>query len=106
MLLTYAIGDVHGRRDLLSKPCWRRSAAMRPVRAALRIIFLGDLIDRGPESRLCLDLVIENACRVHPGSRLILGNHEEFLLVFVESAGTESARPPRAAGWPMAASPR
>jgi serine/threonine protein phosphatase 1 len=83
MPLTYAIGDVHGRHDLLEAllAAIRSDATGRDA----RIIFLGDLIDRGPESRLCLDLVIETLAR-HPGSRLILGNHEEFLLVFVQSA--------------------
>ena len=82
MPLTYAIGDVHGRRDLLE-------ALLAAIRAdagdrAYRIVFLGDLIDRGPESRACLDLAITVLASV-PGSRLILGNHEEFLLEFVES---------------------
>jgi serine/threonine protein phosphatase 1 len=85
MLLTYAIGDVHGRRDLLSAllAAIRGDAGSRP----LRIIFLGDLIDRGPQSRQCLDLVIRTLAE-YPGSRLILGNHEEFLLNFLD-AGTE-----------------
>ena len=85
MPLTYAIGDVHGRRDLLE-------ALLAVIRAdsgdrAYRIVFLGDLIDRGPESRACLDLTITVLASV-PGSRLILGNHEEFMLEFVESAET------------------
>ena len=85
MPLTYAIGDVHGRRDLLEAllAAIRTDAGDRPA----RIIFLGDLIDRGPESRACLDLAIATLTDV-PGSRLILGNHEEFLLEFVESTQT------------------
>lgn len=85
MPLTYAIGDVHGRRDLLEAllAAIRRDAANREH----RIIFLGDIIDRGPESRQCLDLVIATL-EAQPGSRLILGNHEEFLLAFLD-AGTE-----------------
>jgi len=82
MPLTYAIGDVHGRRDLLEAllSAIRTDAAGRDA----RIIFLGDLIDRGPESRQCLDLAIA-VLEEFPGSRLILGNHEEFLLEFIES---------------------
>lgn len=82
MTLTYAIGDVHGRRDLLAAllAAIRDDAGAR----AARIVFLGDIIDRGPESRGALDLVIA-ALGEFPGSRLILGNHEEFLLRFVES---------------------
>lgn len=82
MTLTYAIGDVHGRRDLLAAllAAIRNDAGAR----AARIIFLGDIIDRGPDSRGALDVVI-GALGEFPGSRLILGNHEEFLLRFVES---------------------
>jgi diadenosine tetraphosphatase ApaH/serine/threonine PP2A family protein phosphatase len=79
--LTCAIGDVHGRRDLLE-------ALLAAIRAdaggrGARIVFLGDIIDRGPESRASLDIVIE-ALGEFPGSRLILGNHEEFLLRFLD----------------------
>ena len=49
-----------------------------------RIVFLGDIVDRGPESRQALELVMETL-RQSPGSRLILGNHEEFLLRFPRS---------------------
>lgn len=86
MPLTYAIGDVHGRRDLLEAllTAIGEDAAGRDA----RIVFLGDIIDRGPESRQCLDLVIRTleAC---PGSRLILGNHEEFMLTFLDAATPE-----------------
>lgn len=88
MLLTYTIGDVHGRRDLLSAllAAIRSDAGSR----RFRIIFLGDLIDRGPESRQCLDLVIKTLAEF-PGSRLILGNHEEFLLRSVGETGDREA---------------
>ena len=86
MPLTYAIGDVHGRRDLLQAllQAIRTDSAGREA----RIIFLGDIIDRGPESRQCLDLVIATLDG-YPGSRLILGNHEEFLLSFLDAEPPE-----------------
>ncbi|WP_420409579.1 metallophosphoesterase [Hoeflea sp.] len=88
MTLTYAIGDVHGRRDLLV-------ALLEAIRADagsrdFRIVFLGDLIDRGPESAACVDVAIETL-GTHPGSKLVLGNHEEFLLAFLD-ADTTTAR--------------
>ena len=48
MSLTYAIGDVHGKRDLLE-------ALLAAIRSdadgrQTRIFFVGDIIDRGPES--------------------------------------------------------
>ncbi|MEM5472619.1 metallophosphoesterase family protein [Hoeflea sp. AS60] len=85
MPLTYAIGDIHGRRDLLETLLAAIRADMGDRDA--RIIFLGDIIDRGPESRQCLDLVILTLER-HPGSKLILGNHEEFMLDFLDAATT------------------
>jgi serine/threonine protein phosphatase 1 len=96
MPLTYAIGDIHGRRDLLE-------ALLAAIRDDMdgspdaRIIFLGDIIDRGPESRRCLDLVIETLAAL-PGSHLILGNHEEFLLSFIDAA-TPDARQAIADRW-------
>jgi serine/threonine protein phosphatase 1 len=83
MSLTYAIGDVHGRRDLLQALLEAIGSDAGDRR--FRIIFLGDLIDRGPESRQCLDLAVATL-KAHPGSRLILGNHEEFLLSFLNAA--------------------
>ena len=86
MPLTYAIGDVHGRRDLLAAllAAIGEDAAGRDA----RIVFLGDIIDRGPESRQSLDLVIRTL-ETWPGSRLIQGNHEEFLLTFLDAASPE-----------------
>ena len=47
--------------------------------ANARLIFLGDLIDRGPDSMEAVELVAA-ALQENPSSRLILGNHDEFLL--------------------------
>ena len=47
----YAVGDIHGRLDLLDQLLARieQDIERRPARKAL-LIFLGDLIDRGPDS--------------------------------------------------------
>lgn len=76
----YAIGDVHGRLDLLDRLLAdiERDRARRPSRKTL-LVFLGDLIDRGPQSAQ----VIERLRTYAPhGVRKIflLGNHEEVLL--------------------------
>jgi len=88
MTLTYAIGDVHGRRDLLAALLCAIEADIGNRNA--HIVFLGDIIDRGPESRQCLELVIKTL-QDHPGSRLILGNHEEFLLAFLDAGEDREA---------------
>jgi len=76
----YAIGDVHGRYDLLLELLGQIEADHRsrePAKAYL--IFLGDLVDRGPDSRA----VIEHLIRHPPEFAtpvFLKGNHEEFFL--------------------------
>ena len=82
----YAIGDVHGRLDLLDRLLAAIDAdhAARPA-AQRTLIFLGDLIDRGPESAGVVERVRERLAA--GGARLILGNHEE---VFAAAARGDS----------------
>jgi serine/threonine protein phosphatase 1 len=78
----YAIGDIHGRADLLDQLLERVDAdlATNPVAHSIEI-FLGDYIDRGPSSRQVLDrLVARN--RTHH-TVFLKGNHETFLANFV-----------------------
>lgn len=77
--ITYAIGDVHGRADLLERMLDQIQTDADQRAAEYRIIFLGDIIDRGPGSRRAMDLV-HATLNASPDSRLILGNHEEFFL--------------------------
>lgn len=91
----YAIGDVHGRADLLLRlvEAIRADHAARPPAQGL-IVMLGDLIDRGPQSRA----VIEWAMAPPPVGfeRVVLGgNHEEVLLSLID--GNRSLLP----GWLM-----
>ena len=79
----YAIGDVHGRLDLLRDLLEQIDAdsAARPC-AREFIVFLGDLIDRGPDSRGVLQLL--QAIRPNlPNPVFLMGNHEEMLLKVV-----------------------
>ncbi|MGJ4927580.1 metallophosphoesterase family protein [Bradyrhizobium sp. HKCCYLS2038] len=74
----YAIGDVHGCADLLADTfdlIDEDIARSRPERVIH--VFLGDYIDRGPDSRRTLDLLISRARR-HP-SAFVRGNHEAIL---------------------------
>ena len=76
----YAIGDVHGRLDLLDDAL-RRIEADNEGRgpAQVIIVFLGDLIDRGPSSAQVIERVRTYR---RPGFRTVFisGNHEEVLL--------------------------
>lgn len=76
----YAVGDIHGRLDLLDRilAAIEQDAERRPARKTL-MVFLGDLIDRGPDSRGVVDRL-----RTYRHGRLkpyfLAGNHEEVLL--------------------------
>ena len=77
----YAIGDIHGRRDCLDALLAKIDAddASRGG-ASTSLVFLGDLTDRGDDSRGVVERVMEitatRACK------LLMGNHEE---VFIDS---------------------
>jgi serine/threonine protein phosphatase 1 len=76
----YAIGDIHGRLDLLDQLLFRIEADERARGAArTHLIFLGDLIDRGPASAG----VVQRALEVQQSgrsARFLMGNHEEVFL--------------------------
>lgn len=76
----YAIGDVHGRLDLLEQLLAdiERDRRERPARKTL-LVFLGDLIDRGPHSAQVLDR-LRNFSADGVRTVFLLGNHEEVLL--------------------------
>lgn len=77
----YAIGDVHGRHDLLRQlldQIGEHSSAL-PKPRALHLVFLGDLVDRGPDSAKVVELVCDldtNTSQVIA----LMGNHEEAML--------------------------
>lgn len=77
----YAIGDIHGCNDLLRDKLAAIEAdlAARPGVEALRI-FIGDYIDRGPDSRGVVDTLIELGRRER--CVFLCGNHEALLLDF------------------------
>ena len=77
----YAIGDIHGRADLLDSLLERIAAddAARGNHGETTLIFLGDLIDRGPSSAAVVErLIALNAAARR--TRFLLGNHEEVFL--------------------------
>lgn len=56
-----------------------------------RVVFLGDIVDRGPDSRQAMDLVCQ-ALSLWPRSRLIRGNHDHWFLEFMTGRGGDAAR--------------
>lgn len=81
---TFVIGDIHGRcaqlhglLDLLPRD-----------ESTDTLIFLGDLIDRGPDVPGCVEHVLK-LCRETPERVLCLrGNHEQMLLDFIDRTST------------------
>jgi serine/threonine protein phosphatase 1 len=81
----YAVGDIHGRLDLLDilLERIRRDAAAHPEDSARTLVFLGDYIDRGTASRGVVERLLADPLDGFATVRL-LGNHEEALLDFVD----------------------
>lgn len=79
----YAIGDIHGRADLLLELLGLLAQDdARRDRLPLQLILLGDLVDRGPRSAHVVDQAMALA-RSGGNVRFVKGNHEE---VFVRAA--------------------
>lgn len=78
----YAIGDIHGRADLLRLAIEMIKSDPRPENAQPVVIFLGDYIDRGPDSNAVLDILSSDPL---PGfeTRFLKGNHDAFLISFL-----------------------
>lgn len=76
----YAVGDIHGRLDLLEHllAAIDENLRHRPARKVL-LVFVGDLIDRGPASAQVVERLRTYRHR-HVKPVFLLGNHEEVLL--------------------------
>jgi serine/threonine protein phosphatase 1 len=85
-LTIYAIGDIHGRDDLLAD-LYRKIDADKLVSQPQLVaeIYLGDYIDRGSDSAAVVERLLRRSGEVK--SVFLRGNHEQFLLDFV--AGEE-----------------
>lgn len=80
----HAVGDVHGRADLLENVLAEIDADIAAHRNLQSVqVFLGDYIDRGPSSREVLDLLI--AFGATHRCLFLKGNHEALLLDFLEN---------------------
>ncbi len=86
----YAVGDIHGRLDLLDamRKLIATDAAIRkaerdPIERMV-VVYLGDYVDRGPDSKGVIDRLIEKPL---PGFEAVhlKGNHEDFMLNFLDA---------------------
>jgi len=89
MTRVYAIGDIHGRLDLLERMIARVNTDIKEHGGDPLVVTLGDYIDRGPNSRGVLDRLLSNPF----GGRYVAlkGNHEALLESFLDdpSAGAD-----------------
>ncbi|MBL8772751.1 MAG: serine/threonine protein phosphatase [Phenylobacterium sp.] len=84
--LVYAVGDVHGYAGALERllaDIVRDAEASRPAERPV-VVFVGDYVDRGPDSRGAMDLVLAFAGRADVEAAPLRGNHEEAMLRFLD----------------------
>jgi serine/threonine protein phosphatase 1 len=82
----YAVGDIHGCLNKLKRlhlAIQDDAAARRATRRI--VVYLGDYVDRGPDSAGVVDFLLDHPL---PGFETVhlKGNHEDFLLRFLEDA--------------------
>ncbi len=77
--LIYAIGDIHGCKNSLEKLVKKVSPQSKDT-----MIFLGDYIDRGPDSKGVIEFLI-NFLRTHPNTVFLKGNHEWMFYEFYKT---------------------
>lgn len=78
MAKTFVIGDIHGCHQALSE-LWKK---ISPIAEEDTVVFLGDYIDRGPDSRQVVDAILAIKKRL-PRVITLMGNHEQMLLTFL-----------------------
>jgi serine/threonine protein phosphatase 1 len=83
--VVWAVGDIHGRLDLLMPLVEAITADLHASGAGRKVvIFLGDYIDRGPDSRDVLRLLAGLSASDGIEWRFLKGNHEQAMLDFLD----------------------
>ncbi len=89
----YAIGDIHGNRDALLRLLGRLGAD--PEQDLL--VFMGDYINRGPDTQGVLDILVDVRSS-HAHTVFLMGNHEHLLLEYAARPEVETLRTLRKMG--------
>ena len=86
----YAIGDIHGCVDQLEQLLKAIKKDAKDYDGDVRLVFLGDYIDRGPDSRGVIELLTTSKV---PGTKqyFIKGNHEEAMLDVFDGRAKKAA---------------
>ncbi|HEY8155006.1 MAG TPA: metallophosphoesterase family protein [Myxococcota bacterium] len=80
--MLYAVGDIHGESEMLSELLGKL-----PLGPGDRVVFVGDYVDRGPDSKGVVDKLIAFS-QTHV-CEFLLGNHESMFLDFLGWQGSE-----------------
>lgn len=88
MAFTYAVGDIHGRYDLLINALRAIDDHAAAHGESVRLVFLGDYVDRGPQSRE----VISRLMALGDSAVCLKGNHEAAMLLGLSDGHRESYR--------------
>ena len=86
--LTFAVGDIHGCLDKLRRllgACEAHARAHAGGRPP-RWVFLGDYVDRGPDSRGVVDLLMRRQQAAPADVVCLIGNHEQMALMAQDDA--------------------
>jgi serine/threonine protein phosphatase 1 len=88
MPLTYAVGDIHGSLDKLHTllALCRQHADGR----AMQFVFLGDYIDRGPDSAGVVRIMMALQDELQERVIALMGNHEAWVLALLEGSAATS----------------
>ena len=78
--VTYAIGDIHGRLDLLDRLLDIVEADAAARRATAKIVFTGDYMDRGPASYGVVERLIAGPRRSGDRFVCLRGNHDDLFV--------------------------
>jgi len=87
-----AVGDIHGCLNELEKLI----SKINP-KAGDTLVYLGDYVDRGPNSKGVLDFLIDQQNKDEYTTVMLLGNHEDMMLQVMEN--TEAIQPFSAYDW-------
>jgi serine/threonine protein phosphatase 1 len=93
-VVIYAVGDIHGRSDCLGRAheAIDRDLAERGDRGQAVEIYVGDYVDRGPDSKGVIDLLIARSAAASVVA--LQGNHEIVMESFLQGLTTfEQWRP-------------
>lgn len=75
--MIFAIADLHGRADLLQNAVYK----LETTYTSGTVVFLGDYVDRGPDSKGVLDILMRGPRMPDKWTWIIIrGNHEDMML--------------------------